>query len=74
MVEDVMVYDSKAARAIPPRQNEVSVDTTSGQFPMSEDSESSRSMDGPGQLGDKPHGLNLEQDLESAAVSSIETV
>ncbi|KAH9964914.1 hypothetical protein BC827DRAFT_1374775 [Russula dissimulans] len=73
MVEDVMVYDSKAARAIPPRQNEVSVDTTSGQFPMSEDSESSRSMDGPGQLGDKPHGLNLEQDLESA-VGSIEMV
>ncbi|KAH9964916.1 hypothetical protein BC827DRAFT_899486 [Russula dissimulans] len=73
MVEDVMVYDSKAARAIPPRQNEVSVDTTSGQFPMSEDSESSRSMDGPGQLGDKPHGLNLEQDVESA-VGSIEMV
>ena len=52
--------------AIPPKEGEVSVDTTYGQSPMSDDSSLSRSMDDPGQLSDKPHGLNLEKDLESA--------
>jgi len=57
-VEDVLVYDIKAASAkenpsapTPPRQKEVSADTIRGQFPVSDDSELSHSssMDDPGQ-------------------------
>jgi len=79
--EGVLVCDNTGACAkkypcapTPPRQNEVSVDTVCGQFPVSDDSELSRSMDDPDQSCDKPHGLpvSLEKDLESAV--SIEMV